>query len=487
MKNQMPPIMNQSLSALRLALGWSQQELARASGIPANLVSDYERGRKTLSRKRMEQFAAAMGLQPDSVDTSIAFVKTIRASWQTPGSDDPEDWHIEGIAAQAGRLSADYTRAMYRLQRDGMRAFKDRQKAEELWERLKTKKMPERRVMVDNAFEFRNWALCERICEESIKAAADNADRAVELAELALLIAELAPGDEAWRSRLQGYAWAHVGNARRVRNDLPSAEEAFVRSRKLWEGGDSSGTGVLDEAVVLDLEASLRRAQRRLTEALELLDRALSLSTHRSKLTKNLLINKGNALLTLGEFEGAVTALSQAALLVEATEEPRSLFALRFNLAVNLYFLGRHEEAKVLLPDLHDLAAKIDNGLDFTRLHWLQGRIASGLGEKERSIIALSSVREEFASRGLVYDMALVSLELAVLYLQEGRTAEVKMIARQLAPIFHTQGVHRETLAVLRLFREAAEREVVTLDFAQRLVNYLQRAQYNPELRFEDL
>ena len=83
MKNKMPPIMNQSLSALRLALGWSQQELAQASGIPANLISDYERGRKTLSRKRLEQFAAAMGLQPSSVDTSVAFVKTIRASWQT--------------------------------------------------------------------------------------------------------------------------------------------------------------------------------------------------------------------------------------------------------------------------------------------------------------------------------------------------------------------------------------------------------------------
>lgn len=489
MKYKMPPAMNQSLTALRLTLGWSQQELAQAAGIPANLISDYERGRKALSRQRLDQIAAAMGVPPVSVDTALAFVQTIRAACQTPGpADDPEDWRIEALAAEAGRLSSDYTRSMLRLQRNGVRALKDRQRAEELWERLKPKKAPERRFLVEEAYEFRNWALCERVCEESEKAAADNADRAVELAELALYIAERSPGDEAWRSRLQGYTWAHLGNALRVRNDLPDAEAAFARSRKLWAAGASStSSGLLDEALVLDLEASLRRDQRRLTEALELLDRALAMPASRGKLTKTLLINKANALLTLGDFEGAVTVLRQAASLVEAEGEPRSLFALRFNLAVNLHFLGQYEEAKALLPDLHQLAARIGNDLDFTRLQWLQGRIASGLGEREQALVALSRTREEFASRGLVYDMALVCLELAVLYLEDGRVAEVKIISRQLAPIFQTQGVHREALAALRLFREAAEREVVTLDLAQRLVNYLQRAQYNPELLFEDL
>jgi transcriptional regulator with XRE-family HTH domain len=486
MKRKIPPTLNQCLSALRLPLGWSQQELAQASGIPANLISDYERGRKALSRKRLEQLAAAMGLPAASVDTAMAFVKTIHASWQTPGPDDPDDWRIEALAAEAGRLSSDYTRATLKLQTNGLRAVKDRYKAEALWERLKTKKTLERRILVEHAFEFRNWALCERVCEESEKAAADNADRAIELAELALYIAERSPGDEGWRSRLQGYAWAHLGNARRVRNDLPSAEEAFTRSRKLWEVGASSTFDFLDEALVLDLEASLRRAQRRLPEALELLDRALFLPASNGKVTKNLLINKGNALLTLGDFEGAVRVLRQAAPLVEAEGEPRSIFALRFNLAVNLCFLGQYKEAKELLPELHDLAARIGNGLDLTRLHWLQGRIASGLGERERAILALSRVREDFASRGLALDTALVCLELAVLYLEEKRTAEVKIISRQLAPIFQVQGVHREALAALKLFREAAEREAVTLDLARRIVQYLQRAQYNPELKFED-
>ena len=485
MKNKMPPIMNQSLSALRLALGWSQQELAQASGIPANLVSDYERGRKTLSRQRLEQFAAAMGLQPSSVDTSVAFVKTIRASWQTPGSDDPEDWRIEVLAAEAGRLSTDYTRAMFRLHRNGARALKDRQKAEELWERLKTKKTADRRFLVKEAFEFRNWALCERVCEESVKAAADNADRAVELADLALLIADLAPGDEAWRSRLQGYAWAHVGNARRVRGDLPGANEAFKTSRTKWTLGASDDLGILEEACVLGLEASLRQSQRRFPEALELLDQALS--ADRGQLKKHLLISKAKVFEELGEFAKAIDVLRQAMALIESDTEIRLRFALRLNLGVNLYFLGQYGEAEVLLPELRSMATQLGNSLDLVRLRWLEGRILAGLGKRTEAINVLSRVRAEFASQSIAFDAALASLEVTALYLEEGRTADVKILARQMAPIFQAQGVHREVLAALKLFREAAERETVTVDLARRLVRYLQRAQYNPELRFEDL
>ncbi len=484
MKNKIPPILNQSLSALRLPLGWSQQELAQASGIPANLISDYERGRKVLSRKRLEHLAATMGLPPASVDTAIAFVKTIRASWQTPGSDDPEDWRIESLATEAGRLSSEYTRAMLKLQTNGVRALKDRHQAEELWERLKRRTMPDRRVLVEGASEFRNWALCELVCEESVKAAGDNADRAVELAELALFIAERAPGDEDWQSLLQGYAWAHVGNARRVRNDLPGAEEAFVRSRKLCEAGGSSGPGPLDEALVLGLEASLRGAQRRLALALELLDSALALD--HGRLRKELLISKAKTLEEAGDFAAAITVLREAAPLVEAAGEFRLLFIVRFNLAVNLCLLGRQSEAEELLLELRRLSTSLGNDLDLVRLRWLEGRIAAGFKRREEAIILLSGVREEFASRGLAVDVAMVSLELAVLYLEEGRTAAVKLISRQMAPIFQTQGIPREALAALQLFREAAEREAVTLDLPRRLVNYLQRAQHNPELRFED-
>ena len=153
-----------------------------------------------------------------------------------------------------------------------------RQEAQELWASLKGRPIHDQRALVDGEEKYRSWALCERLCAESEKAAPADAGRAVELAGLALRIAGLVVAPEAWRSRLQGYAWAHLGNARRVAGDLPGSEEAFVRGRKLWESGAAATPGLLDEGQVLDLEASLRRAQGRFAETLKLHDRALAVT-----------------------------------------------------------------------------------------------------------------------------------------------------------------------------------------------------------------
>ncbi|HSG39166.1 MAG TPA: hypothetical protein VLE27_05975, partial [Thermoanaerobaculia bacterium] len=170
---------------------------------------------------------------------------------------------------------------------------------------------------------------------------------------------------------------------------------------------------------------------------------------------------------------------------IDARRSPRSAFGIRFNLAVNLAHLNRYAEAAELLHEVREMAVQLRNELDLFRVRWLEGRIASGQGRITEAVEALSQVRKGFLARGLGYDAALASLELAVLYLEKDRTGEVKTLAREMASIFQAQGVHREALAALRLFCEAAEREAVTLEMARRLVHYLERAQRDPDLRFE--
>jgi len=96
----------------------------------------------------------------------------------------------------------------------------------------------------------------------------------------------------------------------------------------------------------------------------------------------------------------------------------------------------------------------------------------------------LSRARAELAAVPLRYDEALVSMELAGLYLEQGRTADVKELVLEMEPVFRDQGVHEEAQKALALFRRAVEMETVTLELVRRLVAYLYRAQYNPELRF---
>jgi hypothetical protein len=57
--------------------------------------------------------------------------------------------------------------------------------------------------------------------------------------------------------------------------------------------------------------------------------------------------------------------------------------------------------------------------------------------------------------------------------------------ARHRHGIFEAQGVHQEALAALRLFYEAAKKEEATAALARRVAEYLRKARYNPELRFE--
>src|SRR4029079_10296663 len=101
-------------------------------------------------------------------------------------------------------------------------------------------------------------------------------------------------------------------------------------------------------------------------------------------------------------------------------------------------------EAEARLPELRRLTAELGNALDKVKLRWLEGRGAAGLGRRPEAIAALAWVRQEFARRDNGYYTALATLELAVLYLEEGRSAEVKALAREMEPIFKAEGVDPE-------------------------------------------
>jgi hypothetical protein len=89
----------------------------------------------------------------------------------------------------------------------------------------------------------------------------------------------------------------------------------------------------------------------------------------------------------------------------------------------------------------------------------------------EEAIESLTRVRGRFAAEDLDYDTALVSLELATIYAREGRTGEVKTIARHLVPIFQAKRVPAEALKALALFRQAAEQERATVELVSEVVN----------------
>jgi transcriptional regulator with XRE-family HTH domain len=477
-----------ALTVLREIRGWTAAELAAAVGVRRSSIVDYERGRKLPSVPTLNRLVAALGYPPKVLDRTLSFVESTRVAGESArgeaGGAGGAQAQIEVVAAEIGWSVADGVRRLLtRLGAEG-EALEARRRAPALWARLRPYKTRERRALIKEAEEFHSWALCELLCAESARAAADNAARSVELAELALAVAETVGGAAGWRSLVQGYAWAFLGNARRVAGELGAADEAVGRARELWAAGAAADAGVLDGARLLDLEALVRIDQRRFPEALELLERALAAGRTDETRARRLLA-KSKALEEMGEYELALGALRQAAPLLDESGEARLHLVLHFNLAAYLCRLGRAEEAEGGLGELRLLTLQLGNGLDLVRLRWLEGKVAAGLGRLPEAIAAFQEVRARFTEQEIGYDAALVTLELAELLAGAGRTAEVKALSRQTLPVFHALGIHAEAQRALQVFREAAESERLSAELAGRLVAYFLRARHDPRLRFE--
>jgi len=338
--------------------------------------------------------------------------------------------------------------------------------------------------LVREAAEFQTSGFCELLCEESRRAARDSAKRARRLAELAVLAAEGMSGDEFWRRRVRGYAGVHLASAQRVGGgDLPAAARTFADAEELWAAGAAADPGLFNAARVLHLKASLRRAQRRVPEALALLDEALAADQWGER--PSLLISKAKAVEELGEYEAAIDLLRQAAGLIDGERDPSSWFNVLVNLSANLCHLRQFAEAKQVLREVQVLARKVGNQLDLLRVDWQQGKVAAGLGRTAEAVAILERVRSGFTEQDNAYDAALVTLELAEVYASLGRTAEVKAMARKSAPIFEAQGVHGEARRALALCRRAAEEERLTAELLRGAIAYLYRARHDPQLRFD--
>lgn len=470
-----------ALLYLRSKRGWSQKDLAARIGLADyKQISRYETGEKPLSPRKLNEFAGSLGYPPEAVE-ALQFIDTwiepeAMEEPFSPVSLPPEvqrSIHRSGLTLTWSLLDA-WQEEIPRAVRDEMVKMA-RRKAQELWARLKSATRQERREAVAALPELQDWALAELVCHESEKAAAHKVEMALELADLALFIARRVPGDTGWRSQLEGYCWAYIGNVRRVANDFAGADAAFARSSTLWQSGATSDPSILAEWRLLDLEASLRRAQHRFPEALELLDKAMSLREASVTVAARILLKKEHVLSQTGDIEGALSTLIEAASYVEACADPRLLFAFHFNLADNLCRLGQYQNAADKLPQVRDLAVQQGRDLDLVRVVWLESKVAAGQGRRDAALAGLNQVREDFTVRGLPYDAALASLELAVLYLEEGHTAEVRNLARALGWIFQAQGIPREALAALNLFLEAAQRESATVELVTRVAADLRR------------
>jgi tetratricopeptide (TPR) repeat protein len=365
---------------------------------------------------------------------------------------------------------------------------RSRAEAPALWERLQAQPAhQDRLVLLRSDRTILSWGLAELVARKSKEIAPEDAAGAVETAEIGVSIAEALQDDEPaearWAYQLRAFVWSYLGNARRVTGDLPAAEQAFGIADSWWSAGEEGTGDVLGyEPVILDLKASLRIAQRRFDEALSLLDQVTEIYRFGDPDVRDLhlagraLVKKAGSLIEKGETERVIATLREAEALVDPQREPRLLYCLRHNLVDNLTKAGRFGEAQSLLSGLWELVQAHGSRLDQMRVRWVEARAAIGLGDRLAGRRALAAVRRELLVEGIAYDAALVTLELAVLDLEDGRTNAVKEMAAEMVAVFEAQEVHREAVAAFLMLQEAAAKETATVSLIQEIAAALERS-----------
>lgn len=349
--------------------------------------------------------------------------------------------------------------------------------APELWDRLAGRPYAEQLREVEESEDLHAWGLCQLLLQKSREATFSDPARGVELANLALrVVRHLGQAyDPNWVTDLRARCFAYLGNARRVLGELRSAEDAFVKAEGCLARSTSGNVEV--RAEILDLKSSLRRAQRRLDEALDLIDRALALYREAGQehgIAKSLL-QRAKILEESGDLNGAIDLLRRTAEEVDPAREPQLSAYGRFNLLTALLLAEHYEEAERLLPATEGLLRGMGQPLDLIRLRWVEGNIHLGRGRRGPAEAAFWEVQREFLERQMGYDAALVSLDLARLYAQEGCTEDLKRLASELMPVFQSRDVHREAILALLMFQRACEEERLTVELVRELSAYLRR------------
>lgn len=339
----------------------------------------------------------------------------------------------------------------------------DRERAEapSLFDELARHRPEQQTLLLGNDSRFRTWGLLEKLLEESQARRLASRTDSERLARLALRLAErLDPGyyGESRLGDLRARAWSYIAEIRRLRSDFAGAGEAFDRAHDHLR----TGTGdALERALVLDLEASLRRCERRLPEAKRLLRQAIEafLENGEEQRACLSLVQLAIAHRCEGHPVRALSLLQEAQRQIDGAAEPRLLLSIRHHLIQTLVSAGRLMEARGLLLKCRPLYRQYPDPWTQSHLRWLRGQVALGFTETAEAEAELLGARQGFLAQESRYEASQVALDLAGLYARQDRAAELRQTAGAALEIFRALALAAEIRAAESFVRQAEEIE----------------------------
>ncbi len=337
--------------------------------------------------------------------------------------------------------------------------------AEDLWGKIKNRAFSIQRLIVRHQLYFETRALFDLLLEKSLEEGRKDRQRGVQLTQLALASLDGcadALGDDLPNCLAQGLGC--LGNAYCLAGELSRAEQEFSQAEfELKHAGPQRDP--LVEAEVHIKKAKMRWYQRLIEEATELTEQALAVyrAADQPVLHAQALVLKAGIHRHLDEVRAGISDYREALVLLTGAEEPYLSLCAHSGLANCHRLLGEYTEAEEVLAEAETLCEVLDFKVGGHQVRWITGLVKQGRGDLELAEHYLEEARSGLAEMGEMGYTAIVLLDIAILYAEQGRSSKAADPAIEALPLLDALQLGREAMAGVKVLRDAIEAGELTL------------------------
>lgn len=326
---------------------------------------------------------------------------------------------------------------------------------------------------------FVGWELLERSWQ------ADDAAEAEALGRLAAGVSESLEETGSSLGAEVGLsigAWCAVGDACRRLGDPEAAETAFRQAIPALE----RSLDPTEAAEYCRWLARLRRDQRRFDEAAALLERSAALSATAGQARDQALALTDLAAVHLDRenMEGALNALERVLVLGPAAVDPGLAVGAAGGIAGCLAAYGDPLLGRRILAALAERPARRPLAVDRAVLVRIEGLLTAFSRQEHQAEVLLREAWNAFHRAGALGYALLVGLDLAALFLRQGRSSNLRALGGEIRIAFQSRSVAEGVRTALDDLVRSLEAGTVPPERLSRIARYIARAMAQPDLPY---
>lgn len=389
-------------------------------------------------------------------------------------------------AVAPGNQEPDYTALLRRLELAYVVAQNEvqaeRRIADELWPKLLSEPPESRLFIIKNVDSYRTWGMYERVVDQARTTARNDPLQGVDLAHLALAIAEQLDIEAYGQERICDFkagAYIVLGNAKRLAGDFAGAEAALESAKERLD----KGTGDLyGRANLISIFSSLRADLGYLEDAAKILSRGIRCARRiQDRQLEGRLVLKQSSFIGFVDPALGLDLAEKGILLLEPDKDPHLDLVGRHLLAFWTNELGNPEEAAQILATYRYLYDRFTDVFWTGRLLHLKANIARTEGDLRTAERFFRELVELYVENSFELDLILASLDLAEVLASQARVAESAQILSHVYPILEAWKLHGDILRSWRILQEGVERRSVQASAFRELAMILRRRWYRRE------